>query len=175
MLGGCGNEGKLVTSQYFTTLQQMRVWICCIYQCIARVESKGTHRSMNPSKQRVEGNWGCERMKTEDPPNTKWTFQGQPSNCGARCEGRSLHKLLPWLSISVFWENVLRDNIKGTLLQGLELVKRCWVGSFKKNYLATYCFQRVFSLFLLKQQHCFGYRSIYSSLHSSLGVNKTVS
>lgn len=150
MLGGCGNEGKLVTSQYFTTLQQMRVWICCIYQCIARVESKGTHRSMNPSKQRVEGNWGWERMKTEDPPNTIWTFQGQPSNCGARCEGRSLHKLLPWLSISMFWENVLRDSIKGTLLQGLELGKKVLSWFFLKKLSCYLLFSKGFQFVFIK-------------------------
>lgn len=181
MLGGCGNEGKLVTSQYFTTLQQMRVWICCIYQCIARVESKGTHRFMNPSKQRVEGNWEWERMKTEDPLSTKCMFQGQPitgavyitkaDRCTSCCCDYSSLR---------FWENALWGNINGTCASGApgvwSLVKRLRDGSFKKKKdLATYCFQRGFCLFLLKQQHCFGYRTIYSSLHSSLRVNETVS
>lgn len=138
MLGGCGNEGKPVTSQYFTTLQQMRVWICCIYQCIARVESKGTRRFMNPSKQRVGGNWDWERTKTEDPLSTKCVFQGQPGSWyHVYREGRSLHKVLPWLFVSRFWENALRDNVKGTYAFGapgdLSLVKRLHVSSCKKK------------------------------------------
>lgn len=137
MLGACGNEGKLVTSQYFTTLQQMRVWICCIYQCIARVESKGTHRFMNPSKQRVEGNQEWERTKTEDPRSTKCMFQGQPGNwCGVHREGRSLHRLLPWLFVSMF----LGEHFVG--LYQWELRVWCFRGLVLSEKVASWFFPK---------------------------------
>lgn len=137
MLGGCGNVGKPVTSRYSTTLQQMGVWICCIYQCIARVESKGTHRFMNPSKQGVEGNRWRGRTRREDPLSTKWEFQGQAgSGQDVHYKGRSLYKLLLWLFASAFWQDVLLSHSNGACAFGTQgvwsLVRELWVGSFQK-------------------------------------------
>lgn len=150
MLGGCGNEGKLVTSQYLTTLQQMRVWICCIYECIARVESKGTHRFMNPQNR----GWKRTGAGKEWKQKTDWTqnehFKVNPvttvyivkANCCTSC----CHDYPSLCFGRTFWGIISREPC----FRCWSLVKRRWVGSFKKKLPCYLLFSKGFQSVFIK-------------------------
>lgn len=152
MLRGCGDEGKSVTSQYFTTLQQMRVWICCIYQCISRVESKGTLRFMYPSKWGVLGDWGEGGLKQK----THWVqnehFKVNPvTDVMYITKAYLCTRLLQWLFISTWCQNAFLNNSNGHCTFGTRGMgvwgKRLQVAAAatflfferKKDFPATYC------------------------------------
>lgn len=95
------------------------VWICCVYQWIARVESKGTHRSKNLFTQRSGYGGGERERERREYSNRKHTrVQNRHLKVNSVIGMMYITKAdlctkLQWLFISTWWQNALLRCSKG--------------------------------------------------------------